>query len=212
MKKFIKVLLEILGAVFLLALIGGGFLLLYKGGGEKVQNTVKSNSGVRVITEQMGFYYKDNLISGQVYRPIDKDSTYRVPAVVYCQSVEYGQEWCRELAACGFVAYAFNFTSDDAKLRQNELKEVMKQISNLRYVKPNKVFLLGEGNGCRTACEFTFDNPKKLAGLMLLSPGFNPLEMSRKAKRYNGQILVVDEAHLGHDKCVQEIAEHVSKR
>jgi len=212
MKKFFKVLLEILGAIFLLALIGGGFLLLYKGGGEGVQNTVKTSSGVKVISEQMGFYYKDNLINGQVYRPIDKDSTYRVPAVVYCQNVEYGKEWCRELAACGFVAYCFDFTSDDAKLRKNELKEVMKQISNLRYVKGGKVFLLGEGNGCRTACEFTFDNPGKLAGLMLLSPGFNPFEMSQKAKRYRGQILVVDEAHLSHDQCVKEIAEHISSK
>lgn len=208
MKKFFRVLFQTLGIVFLLALIGGGVLLLYKGG-DGVQNTVKSSEGVKVINEQMSFYLKDKLIRGVVYRPIDKDSTYRVPAVVYCQSMEYGKRWCLELAGKGLVCYAFDFSSDDPKQRQKELKEVMKQIGNLRYVKSSKVYLLGEGNGCVTACNFTFDNPRKLAGLMLLSPGFNPLELSRKAKRYNGQILVVDEPQ-GHDKCVKEITEYIS--
>ena len=52
----------------------------------------------------------------------------------------------------------------------------------------------GEANGCLTAATVAFDNAKKIKGLILVSPGFNPLEISRKAKRYNGTILVVDDA------------------
>jgi alpha-beta hydrolase superfamily lysophospholipase len=75
-------------------------------------------------------------------------------------------------------------------------------------VDSDKVYLLGEGNGCVAACNAAFDNPKKIKGLILVSPGFNPLEISRKAKRYNGTILVVDDAQ-GREANLKEIRDFI---
>lgn len=205
-----KKLLQVLGALFVVILLGVGGFLFYKKGPEN-QQVEKADNGVKVASEPLGFYIKDRVINGQVYH-IDKDTTTALkPAVVYCQSMEFGAHWCREIAAQGVVAYCFDFTTDDLKTREKELKEVMKQVGGLRYVNSSKVYLLGEGNGCHTACNYTFDNAKKVAGLMLLSPGFNPLEISAKARRYKGQILVVDET-AGHKAALAEIMEYIGSK
>ena len=70
------------------------------------------------------------------------------------------------------------------------------------------MFLLGEANGCLTAATVAFENARKIKGLILVSPGFNPLEISRKAKKYPGTILVVDDA-LGRKANLEEIRDFI---
>jgi pimeloyl-ACP methyl ester carboxylesterase len=128
-----------------------------------------------------------------VYRPSEFLGE-KLPVVIYCQDKSYGESWCRSIAGTGAVAYCFDFKGDGEKARAKDLEAVLKGIRNLRHADPDKVYLMGEANGCLTACTVAFDNPKKIKGLILVSPGFNPLEISRKAKRYSGTILVVDDA------------------
>ena len=151
-------------------------------------------TGVKLDVEELAFYgNKDVRVDGKVYRPSETLDE-PLPAVIYCQDKSYGESWCRSLAGTGAVAYCFDFKGDGEKARTQELETVLKGIRNLRHVDPDKVYLLGEANGCLTAATVAFDNAKKIKGLILVSPGFNPLEISRKAKRYSGTILVVDDA------------------
>ncbi|MBO4435031.1 MAG: hypothetical protein J5769_06240 [Bacteroidales bacterium] len=203
MKKF----LQVLGVLFILVLLGAGGLLLFRKGPDN-QQVVKADNGVKIATEPLSFYIKDRVISGQVYHLAVDTTKALKPAVVYCQAMEYGNSWCQDIAAQGLVAYCFDFTSPDLKTREKELKEVVKQVGALRYVDASRVFVLGEGNGCHVASVYTFNNAKKVAGLMLLSPGFNPLELSYKAKHYKGQVLVIDET-LGHKAAIAEMLEYI---
>ena len=144
--------------------------------------------------EELSFYgYKDSLVTGKVYRPSGILEE-KLPVIIYCQDKSYGESWCRSLAGTGALAYCFDFKGDGEKARAKDLEAVLKGIRNLRHADPDKVYLMGEANGCLTASTVAFDNPKKIKGLILVSPGFNPLEISRKAKRYDGTILVVDDA------------------
>lgn len=207
-----KKVLQVLGGIFIAVLLALGGLLLYKGGGKKdspsIQQTIKSDDGVKVLSEPLGFYYKETLMNGQVYRPADASG--HMPAIVWCQSVDSGKPYCRELASRGFVAYSFDFAEEDAKVRENQLKQVVRQVTGMRYVDRNKVFVLGAGPGCLTACNFIFNNPKAAKALILFSPGFNPLEISRQASRYGGQILVVD-VNQGMKSTLKEIEEFVAE-
>ena len=106
------------------------------------------------------------------------------------------------------MAYCFDFQGDGEKAREKDLETVLKGIRNLRHVDRDKVYLLGEANGCLTACTIAFENPKRIRGLILVSPGFNPLEISRKAKRYNGTVLIVDDAQ-GRKANLEEIRDFV---
>ena len=174
------------------ALAGGGYWWLKT---QSPRSTVKvKETGTKVDVEELGFYGpKDSLLSGTVYRPSDNVGE-KLPVVIYCQDKSYGDGWCRDLAGGGVIAYCFDFKGDGEKNREKELEAVLKGIRNLRHADPDKIYLLGEGNGCLTAANVAFSNAKKIQGLILVSPGFNPLEISRKAKRYDGTILVVDDA------------------
>ena len=187
------------------AALGGGYWWLRSQG---PRETVKGPGGVKVDVEDMAFYGKDDTkVTGKVFRPsegLDEPRT----AVIYCQSVYHGESWCRALAATGAVCYCFDFQGDGEKARMAELETVLNGIRALRHVDKDRVFLLGEGNGCLTASSTTFDNSRKVQGLILVSPGFNPLEISRKAKKYSHPILVVDDA-LGREANLEEIKAYI---
>ena len=188
------------------ALLGGGYWWVKS---QAPRETVKvKETGTKVDVEELCFYGdKDVRVDGKVYRPADGlDEPH--PAVIYCQDKAYGENWCRSLAGTGAVAYSFDFKGEGEKARVAELEAVLKGIRNLRHVDKDKVYLLGEANGCLTACTVAFDNPKRIKGLILVSPGFNPLEISRKAKRYNGTILVVDDAQ-GRSANLEEIRDFI---
>ena len=174
------------------ALLGGGYWWVKS---QAPRETVKAKeTGVKLDVEELAFYGdRDIRVDGKVYRPSETLDE-PLPAVIYCQDKSYGESWCRSLAGTGTVAYCFDFKGDGEKARTQELETVLKGIRNLRHVDSEKVYILGESNGCLTACTVTFENARKIKGLILVSPGFNPLEISRKAKRYNGTILVVDDA------------------
>ena len=194
-------------ATIVAALAGGGYWWLRT---QSPRDVVKDKeSGTKVEVEELSFYGdKDLRVEGTVYRP-SGDLAEPRPAVVYCQDKSFGESWCRALAGTGVVAYCFNFQGEGEKAREKELETVLKGIRNHRQVDADRVYVLGEGNGCLTASTVTFDNPKKIKGLILASPGFNPLEISRKAKRYKGTILVVDDAD-GQKANVEEIRNFIN--
>jgi predicted peptidase len=193
-------------AAIVAALVGGGYWWVKT---QAPRDTVKDKeSGLKLDVEQLSFYgAKDSLILGTVYRPSEILDE-KLPCIIYVQDKSYGESWCRSLAGTGAVAYCFDFKGDGEKARVKDLEAVLKGIRNLRHVDPDKIYLLGEANGCLTACNVAFDNPKKIKGLILVSPGFNPLEISRKAKRYSGTILVVDDAK-GRKANIEEIKDYI---
>ena len=193
-------------ALVVAALVGGGYWWVKS---QAPRETVKAKeTGLKLDVEQLSFYgSKDIRVDGTVYRPseiLDEP----LPAIIYCQSKSYGEEWCRSLSGTGAVAYCFDFQGEGEKARVKELEAVLKGIRELRYVDPDKVYLLGEANGCLTASTVTFENARKIKGLILVSPGFNPLEISRKAKRYPGTVLIVDDA-LGRKANLEEIKDFI---
>ena len=199
-----------IGITAAIALIAAGVL----GGGYwwvkslAPRETVKAKeTGVKVDVEELAFYDGGEKIVGTIYRPADTLDEPR-PAVIYCQDRSYGESWCRSLAGTGAVCYCFSFNSESEKARVKELETVIRGIRDLRHTDKNRVFLLGEGNGCVTAATATFDKPKLVKGLILVSPGFNPLEISRKAKRYKGTVLVVDDA-LGRKANLADIGDFI---
>ena len=195
-------------AVVVAALAGGGYWWLKT---QAPRETVKvKETGVKVDVEELCFYGgKDVRVDGTVYRP-SENIAQPLPVVIYCQDKSYGESWCRSLAGTGVVAYCFDFKGDGEKARVKDLETVLKGVRSIRYADPEKVYLLGEANGCLTACTVAFDNPKKIKGLILVSPGFSPLEISRKAKRYAGTVLVVDDA-LGRKANIGEIKDFIDR-
>ena len=193
-------------AAIVAALLGGGYWWMKT---HSPRETVKAaETGVKVDVEELSFYGKgDAKVVGKVYRQAETADERR-PAVIYCQDISYGDGWCRSLASTGAVCYAFDFQTDGEKARGKELETVLKGIRELRHVDPDRIYLLGEGNGCLTAATAAFANAKYIKGLILVSPGFNPLEISRKAKRYSGTVLVVDDA-LGRKANLEEIQEFI---
>ena len=193
-------------ALVVAALAGGGYWWMKS---QAPRDTVKAKeTGLKLDVEQLSFYGdRDIKVDGTVYRPSETLDE-ALPVIIYCQAKSYGESWCRSLAGTGIIAYCFDFQGDGEKARVKELEAVLKGIRNLRYADPDKVYLLGEANGCLTASTVAFDNPKKIKGLILVSPGFNPLEISRKAKRYAGTVLIVDDAQ-GRKANLQEIADFI---
>ena len=189
-------------ALVVAALLGGGYWWMKS---QAPRETVKAKeTGIKLDVEALSFYGdRGSRVDGTVFRPSETLDE-PLPAIIYCQDKSYGENWCRSLAGTGAVAYCFDFQGDGEKARVRELEAVLKGIRNLRYVDDSKVYLLGEANGCLTASTVAFDNAKKIKGLILVSPGFNPLEISRKAKRYPGTVLVVDDAQ-GRKANLEEI-------
>jgi len=188
------------------ALLGGGYWWVKS---RAPRETVKAKeTGLKLDVEQLAFYGdRDIRVDGTVYRPSETLDE-PLPAIIYCQDKSYGESWCRSLAGTGVVAYCFDFQGDGEKARVKELETVLKGIRNLRHVDKDHIYLLGEANGCLTACTVAFDNAKRIKGLILVSPGFNPLEISRKAKRYSDEILIVDDA-LGRQANLAEIKDFI---
>ena len=193
-------------AAIVAALLGGGYWWVKS---QAPRETVKDKeTGLKLDIEQLSFYgAKDSLVNGTVYRPSEILDE-KLPCVIYCQDKTYGDGWCRSLAGTGIVAYCFDFQGDGEKARVKDLEAVLKGIRNLRHVDPDKVYLLGEANGCLTAATVAFDKSNKIKGLILVSPGFNPLEISRKAKRYKGTVLIVDDAR-GRKANLEEIQDFI---
>ena len=204
MKKFLKA-TGITAAV--LALIGGiAYHFIH---GLSPRETVTSYTGVEVDVEPMGFYNGNTKIAGRVYRPIGGEAGER-PAIIYVQNTGNGERWCKALAGKGFICYSFDFAGDGEKARIKDLETVLKSIQDQRHTDAGRIYLLGESNGCMTATLTFLDHQKQVAGLILISPGFNPLEISRKARRFKGDILIVDGSQAMWNAAT-EIADHIRR-
>ena len=185
----------------ILAIIGG--IAYYWMAGRSPRETVKAEGGAKVHVEELSFYQGDTKGTDKVFRPV-QDSSARLSAVIYCQSREYGESWCRALAGKGIIGYCFDFSGDTAAARAETLRTVLGGMREQRHVAKDRIFVMGEGLGCLPAAELAVDKPKQVRGLILVSPGFNPLEISRKARRYRHSVLVVDDS-LGRAANVEEV-------
>ena len=204
MKKFLKA-TGITAAV--LAILGGiAYSLIH---GMNPRETVTSYTGVEVDVEPMSFYDKEAKISGRVYRPVLEGQD-PLPAIVYVQSTQYAERWCKALAGKGFLCYSFDFNKEGEKGRMKDLTAVLESLARQRHVDTGRIYVLGESNGCLTAAQTFFDHPKLAKGLILISPGFNPLEISRKARRFKGDILVVDGSQAMWNAAT-EIADYIRR-
>ena len=141
------------------ALLGGGYWWVKT---QAPRETMKAKeTGVKLDVEELAFYGdRDIRVDGKVYRPSETLGE-PLPAIIYCQDKSYGESWCRSLAGTGALAYCFDFKGDGEKARVKELETALKGILKLRHVDPDKVYLLGEANGCLTAATVAFDNAKK---------------------------------------------------
>ena len=195
----------VLGIVLALVLIGGVAWYFIDRAVPQPRETVKV-SGQPLLIEALHFHYRNGSVEGRIFRPSGLENA--APTVVYCQNKAYGEHWCKALAAAGCVCYSFDL-GDGAKERQLRLKTVIQGLGDLKEVDKKKIYILGEGNGCPDATFFCFDHPQRCAGLMLVSPGFNPLEVSRKAKNYNKPILVLD-GNRPQKSLEQEILDYIN--
>ena len=193
-------------ATIVAALLGGGYWWAKSRGPREMARD--KETGAKVEVEDLCFYGKRGArVDGRVYRPAGVlDET--MPVVIYCQDRNFGDAWCRSLAGMGVAGYCFDFQGESEKARSAELDTVLQGIQKLRYADKDRIYLLGEAHGCLTASALTFDKPRQIKGLILVSPGFNPLEISRKAKRYDGTILVLDDAQ-GRKANLEEIKDFI---
>lgn len=135
MKEFWKKVLVRLGVVavvlaILAAAFGIGIWWVKK---QNPQSTVKASTvKAKVVTESLGFYNGKDKVDGTVYRP--QDGGKDLPCIIYCQSLAHGDRWCRDLAARGFVTYAFDLGDGEksrvqaVKTAVNTLRETVSRI------------------------------------------------------------------------------------
>ena len=158
-----KAIISIVSAV-LVALLGGlGWYFLKDFNPRKTVSVDGEGAKVKVEVEELGFYDKDNYISGTVYRPVTGEKKF--PVVVYCHPLaadrSAGEDLCRLFASKGWVAYAFDFRGGNKTSRSTSLETtgmsvdtqaediaaVLKGLKKVHYVQSGKVFLVGEGFG-----------------------------------------------------------------
>ena len=169
--------------------------------------TVKTTAGTTIQANPLHFHKGKMDTEGTLYSP-SAPAQPPYTAIIYCQNRAYGARWCKELAGAGYLSYAFDMT-DGATQRSRQLRTVVEGIRGRKDTDRSKVYLLAEGNGCRAATLYAMDNPGSVAGLILISPGFNPLEISRKAKNYRHPVLVLDETR-GQKELLEEIRQYVN--
>lgn len=192
MVKGLKSILRIIITVAVLAIAGG---TAYRFIASKVtpRETVSVRKESKVVSEPLSFYKGSDKISGKLYF-LDADSLdVSLPTVICSSGTANSEFWCRSIPSRGgCAAFSFNYLSDKEKDRAAQLETVIKGIKGHKAVDGNNIWLLGEGFGCLTAANAAFDNPSKVKGLILVAPGFNPRDLSRKGKRYKGDILVLE--------------------
>ncbi len=158
-----KVIISIVSAV-LVALLGGlGWFFLKDFNPRKTVSVDGEGSKIKVEVEELGFYEKDDYISGTVYRPVIDEKKF--PVIVYCHPLaadrSAGDDLCRLFASKGWVAYAFDFrggnkttkstgletTGMNVETEASDIAAVLKGLKKVHYVQSGKVFLVGEGFG-----------------------------------------------------------------
>ena len=158
-----KVIISIVSAV-LVALLGGlGWYFLKDFNPRRTLSVDGEGAKIKVDVEELGFYEKDDYISGTVYRPVTGEKKF--PVVVYCHPLAAdrgaGDDLCRLFASKGWVAYAFDFrggnktskstgletTGMNVETEAADIAAVLKGLKKVHYVQSGKIFLVGEGFG-----------------------------------------------------------------
>ena len=190
-----KAIIGIVSAI-LAALLGGlGWFFLKDFNPRRTLTVDGEESKVKVEVEELGFYDKDNYISGTVYRPLTGEKKY--PVVVYCHPLaadrSAGDDLCRLFASKGWVAYAFDFrggnkTSKSTSLETTlmsvateaaDIESALKGLKKVSYVQSGKVFLVGEGFGGFAAL-YAATKGASVKGLALLGAEYNRPDESKE--------------------------------
>ena len=142
------------------------------------------------ITERELWVQRDDMrIFGVLYLPEGADGSHPVPAVICSHKLggthEGSGKYAREMAARGYVAYAFDFcgganesrssgktTDHSIKTEAADLTAVLDVVRALPEVDERNVFLFGQSQGGAVSAMVAAERPDDVAGLVLLYPAF----------------------------------------
>lgn len=160
------------------------------------RQTVRAE-GARVHVEELSFFDGMDKTYGKLYRPAD-DTLGRHPVVIFCHGISVNADWfdayCRSAAAKGFYAYAFDFTGGSPTSRstghntlkmtvEGEKKQLLYVLNRIRrepFTDRSKVFVAGHSLGGLVAALAAKESRRDIAGLILLSPSFNLVDMGQE--------------------------------
>ena len=189
MKTFYKVAAGVIAS----ALAGAAIMVLLRGI-EGPRETVK-DSGFRIDIEELSFYIKGEKIYGKVYRQ-SMDTLTKRPAIIFCHDIGRTADdcdaACRKAASLGYIGYCFDFAGGSAKSRSkgdpltmslkteiSDLREILKAIKKMPYVRENRVSLSGEGLGALAAAIVAGSEKRFRGDLILISPSANIPDICR---------------------------------
>ena len=183
-------------SVIVVAVMGGlGWFFIKDFNPRKTVTLDGDDAKVKVEVEELGFYEKDDFISGTVYRPVTGEKKF--PVVVYCHPIaadrKAGEDLCRTFAAKGWVVYAFDFrggnktsqstgietTGMTVATEADDIAAVLKGLRKVSYVQSGTVFLVGEGFGGYAAL-YAATKGASVKGLALLGAEYNRPDESKE--------------------------------
>lgn len=153
--------------------------------------------GARVHVEELSFFDGMDKTYGKLYRPAD-DTLGKHPVIIFCHGISVNADWfdayCRSAAAKGFYAYAFDFKGGSPTSRstglstmkmtvdseKEDLLFVLKRIRHESFTDKSKVFVAGHSLGGLVAALAAKESRRDIAGLILLSPAFNIVDMAQE--------------------------------
>lgn len=143
---------------------------------------------MRVVRDGLSIY-------GKIYTPAGADG--KLPAVILSHSANVTSDtmksYCERIAAQGLVAYAFDFCGGSKNSRSDgdeadmtvfteveDLKAVLKAVSELDYVDSQNIYLFGTSQGGLVSAITAAEYASEVQGLILFYPGFNIAQMAQK--------------------------------
>lgn len=154
------------------------------------RHLMKNHSGERVAVEELSYFDGLNKIYGKIYKP-EADEFGKRPALVFCHGLgvnaDFGDKYCKEAVAQGYVAYAFDFRGGSPDSRstgmdmtgmsvlteKEDLEFVLSHLRRERFVRKSEIYLAGHSQGGLVASITAAEQKSKIAGLILLAPAFN---------------------------------------
>ncbi len=150
---------------------------------------VMVSEGNRICERELWVQRGDMRIYGVLFVPEGASGDAPQPAVI-CSHIlggthENSGRYAREMAARGYVAYAFDFcggaiesrstgktTESSIKTEAADLDAVLDVIRALPEVDARNVFLFGQSQGGAVSAMVAAERPNDIAGLVLLYPAF----------------------------------------
>ena len=171
------------------------FALLLTGCGRLMDEQVKPTSDGNYEVREMCVVREGLSIYGNIYFPAVEDVKF--PAVILSHSANMTSDsmksYCERIAAQGYVAYAFDFCGGSKNSRSDgdkdemtvfteveDLKAVLKAVSELEYVDSQNIYLFGTSQGGLVSALTAAECPSAVKGLILFYPAFNISEIVQK--------------------------------